>query len=195
MSASAGIARSALHGNWPIWLGLAVGAAAFVAGATANLSALAPMWGRSSWNWVAVVAFAAAVAAFLQQRSIDLQGLQRAPGRTFRWAGEYGFDLNDARTLETQLNVFAEFRPEIPEAYKESELVFLANIDPDLQRQVLGQVRSPKLVAADTMNFWIDRKFEALRETLKSVNVLLINDAETRQLAREPNLALSLIHI
>ncbi|MBI3780094.1 MAG: sugar kinase [candidate division NC10 bacterium] len=126
--------------------------------------------------------------AFLKRRSIDLQGLQRVPGRTFRWAGEYGFDLNDARTLETQLNVFAEFRPEIPEAYKESELVFLGNIDPDLQRQVLRQVRSPKLVAADTMNFWIDRKLEALRETLKSVDVLLINDAETRQLAGEPNL-------
>jgi sugar/nucleoside kinase (ribokinase family) len=126
--------------------------------------------------------------AFLKRRSIDLQGLQKVPGRTFRWAGEYGFDLNDARTLETQLNVFAEFRPEIPEAYKESELVFLGNIDPDLQRQVLRQVRSPKLVAADTMNFWIDRKLEALRETLKSVDVLLINDAETRQLAGEPNL-------
>src|SRR3990172_2666007 len=125
---------------------------------------------------------------FLKQRSIDLQGLQKARGRTFRWAGEYGFDLNDARTLETQLNVFAEFHPEIPEAYRESELVFLANIDPDLQREVLTQVRSPKLVAADTMNFWIDRKPESLRETLRSVNMLLINDAETRQLAGEPNL-------
>ena len=126
--------------------------------------------------------------AFLKSRSIDLRGLKRVPGRTFRWTGEYGFDLNDARTLETQLNVFAEFHPDIPEAYRESELVFLANIDPDLQREVLAQVRSPKLVAADTMNFWIDRKPESLRETLRSVNMLLINDAEVRQLAKEPNL-------
>ena len=126
--------------------------------------------------------------AFLKSRSIDLEGLVRVPGRTFRWAGEYGFDLNEAKTLETQLNVFAAFQPEIPKAYKESELVFLANIDPDLQREVLGQVSSPRLVAADTMNYWIDGKPKALRETLKSVDILLINDAETRQLADEPNL-------
>lgn len=126
--------------------------------------------------------------AFLKSRSIDLEGLVRVPGRTFRWTGEYGFDLNEAKTLETQLNVFATFQPEIPKAYTESDLVFLANIDPDLQREVLGQVRSPKLVAADTMNYWINGKPEALRETLKSVDILLINDAETRQLADEPNL-------
>lgn len=126
--------------------------------------------------------------SFLKSRSIDLEGLVRVPGRTFRWTGEYGFDLNEANTLETQLNVFATFQPEIPRAYTESELVFLANIDPDLQREVLGQVRSPKLVAADTMNYWIKGKPEALRETLKSVDILLINDAETRQLADEPNL-------
>ncbi|HWQ69386.1 MAG TPA: PfkB family carbohydrate kinase [Patescibacteria group bacterium] len=126
--------------------------------------------------------------AFLKSRSIDLEGLVRVPGRTFRWTGEYGFDLNEAKTLETQLNVFATFQPEIPKAYTESELVFLANIDPELQRQVLGQVRSPRLVAADTMNYWIGGKPEALQETLRSVDVLLINDAETRQLADEPNL-------
>ena len=129
--------------------------------------------------------------AFLKSRSIDLEGLVRVPGRTFRWAGEYGFDLNEAKTLETQLNVFAAFQPEIPKAYKESELVFLANIDPDLQRQVLGQVSLPRLVAADTMNYWINGKPEALRETLKLVDILLINDAETRQLAGEPNLVLA----
>ncbi len=126
--------------------------------------------------------------AFLKSRSIDLEGLVRVPGRTFRWTGEYGFDLNEAKTLETQLNVFATFQPEIPKAYTESDLVFLANIDPDLQRKVLGQVRSPKLIAADTMNYWINGKPEALRETLKTVDILLINDAETRQLADEPNL-------
>ncbi|MDD5560461.1 PfkB family carbohydrate kinase [Candidatus Methylomirabilis sp.] len=126
--------------------------------------------------------------AFLKSRSIDLEGLVRVPGRTFRWTGEYGFDLNEAKTLETQLNVFAAFQPEIPKAYKESDLVFLANIDPDLQRKVLSQVSSPRLVAADTMNYWIGGKPEALRETLKLVDILLINDAETRQLADQPNL-------
>jgi len=139
---------------------------------------------------VAVVGkdFPEAHLAFLKSRSIDLRGLQQVPGRTFRWIGEYGFDLNDARTLETQLNVFADFKPEIPQSYRESELVFLANIDPDLQREVLRQVRSPKLVAADTMNFWITGKPEARREMLKAVNVLLINAAEARQRAQEPNL-------
>src|SRR5574337_1290123 len=126
--------------------------------------------------------------SFLKSRSIDLEGLVRVPGRTFRWTGEYGFDLNEAKTLETQLNVFAAFEPEIPKAYRESDLVFLANIDPDLQRRVLGQVQIGRLVAADTMNYWIGGKPEALRETLKLVDILLINDAETRQLADQPNL-------
>lgn len=126
--------------------------------------------------------------AFLKSRSIDLEGLVRVAGRTFRWTGEYGFDLNEAKTLDTQLNVFAAFEPQIPEAYKASDLVFLANIDPHLQLKVLGQVSSPRLVAADTMNYWIGGKPEALRDTLKLVDILLINDAETRQMAGEPNL-------
>jgi sugar/nucleoside kinase (ribokinase family) len=102
--------------------------------------------------------------------------------------GEYGFDLNQARTLETQLNVFADFAPQIPEAYRDSDVVFLANIDPDLQREVLRQVRRPALIAADTMNYWIANKAESLRQTLRLVDTLLINDAEVRQLADEANL-------
>jgi len=125
---------------------------------------------------------------FLRARQVDLRGLQRRPGRTFRWAGEYGFDLNAARTLDTQLNVFADFAPQIPEEYRDAEVVFLANIDPDLQRDVLRQVRGPALVAADTMNYWIAGKPESLRETLRLVHTLLINEAETRQLAGEANL-------
>jgi sugar/nucleoside kinase (ribokinase family) len=125
---------------------------------------------------------------FLRQRGIDLRGLERAPGRTFRWVGEYGFALNEARTLDTQLNVFAAFAPKIPEHYRDSPVVFLANIDPDLQSEVLGQVRRPTLVAADTMNYWISGKLDALRRTLARVDLLVINDAETRQLADEPNL-------
>jgi len=125
---------------------------------------------------------------FLRERRVDLRGLQRAPGRTFRWVGEYGFDLNQAHTLETQLNVFASFKPAIPEAYRDMPVVFLANIDPDLQREVLAQVRRPAFVAADTMNYWIQGKPESLRETLRLVDTLIINDAETRQLADEANL-------
>src|SRR5574341_870978 len=125
---------------------------------------------------------------FLRARNVDLRGLQRMPGRTFRWVGEYGFDLNEARTLDTQLNVFADFAPKIPEEYRDSPVVFLANIDPDLQREVLRQVRRPALVAADTMNYWISGKRESLRQTLALVDALLINDAETRQLAGEANL-------
>lgn len=119
---------------------------------------------------------------------IDLEGLETMEGKTFRWKGEYSYDLNEARTLETQLNVFADFRPKIPAAYREVEYVFLGNIDPLLQRQVLSQVKKPKLVACDTMNYWIQGNFESLLETLKSVNVLIINDAETRQLTHESNL-------
>ncbi|MFI5339929.1 MAG: PfkB family carbohydrate kinase [Candidatus Methylomirabilales bacterium] len=126
--------------------------------------------------------------AFLRSRKVDLRGLQRVPGKTFRWVGEYGFDLNQARTLDTQLNVFASFAPKIPEEYRDSGVVFLANIDPDLQREVLRQVRGPALIAADTMNYWIVNKAESLRQTLGLVDTLLINDAETRQLAGEANL-------
>ncbi|RPI00489.1 MAG: sugar kinase [Zetaproteobacteria bacterium] len=125
---------------------------------------------------------------FLRRRGVDLRGLQRVPGKTFRWVGEYGFDFNEAKTLDTQLNVFADFAPKIPEDFRESEVVFLANIDPDLQRDVLRQVRRPALVAADTMNYWIARKPDALRQTLSMVDALVINDAETRQLANEQSL-------
>jgi len=126
--------------------------------------------------------------AFLREGKIDLRGLQRVPGKTFRWAGEYGFDLNQARTLDTQLNVFANFAPKIPEEYRDSDIVFLGNIDPDLQREVLRQVQRPALIAADTMNYWIANKAESLRQTLELVDALLVNDAETRQVAGEANL-------
>ncbi|HET7754309.1 MAG TPA: PfkB family carbohydrate kinase [Anaeromyxobacteraceae bacterium] len=126
--------------------------------------------------------------AFLRSRAVDLGGLSRVPGRTFRWKGRYEFDLNQAHTLDTQLNVFASFRPELPAVYRDSEFVFLGNIDPDLQRQVLDQVRSPRFVACDTMNFWIASKRASLLETLKRVDMLFVNDAEARELAGEHNI-------
>jgi sugar/nucleoside kinase (ribokinase family) len=124
---------------------------------------------------------------FLASRGVDLAGLVRKPGRTFRWKGRYEFDLNTAHTLDTQLNVFADFQPELPEHYRDSEYVFLGNIDPDLQRAVLDQVRGPRFVACDTMNYWIASKRESLLKTLKRVDLLFVNDGEARQLAGEHN--------
>lgn len=125
---------------------------------------------------------------FLKSRNIDLDGLQRSQGETFRWKGRYEYDLNEAHTLETHLNVFESFQPQLPENYRDAEYVFLANIDPELQLEVLQQVKNPKLVACDTMNFWIDGKKQELIKTLGGVDILLINEAEVRQLADEPNL-------
>ncbi len=125
---------------------------------------------------------------FLRSRNVDLQGLQTVPGQTFRWKGRYEYDLNEAQTLETHLNVFEFFHPELPAGYEDAEYVFLANIDPELQLEVLKQVKRPQLVACDTMNFWISGKREALLRTLKHVDMLLINEGEARQLAEEPNL-------
>src|SRR3972149_3316424 len=125
---------------------------------------------------------------FLKTRPIDLEGLAVTDGRTFRWRGEYGYQLNEARTLETQLNVFQQFNPQLPPDYRTAELVFLANIDPDLQLEVLKQTRSPELVALDTMNFWIDGKREALLKVLGKVNIVIVNDGEARQLVQEVNL-------
>jgi len=121
-------------------------------------------------------------------RDIDLEGLERVAGKTFHWAGKYSYDLNARETIFTHLNVFEAFKPKIPARYRRSEHVFLGNIDPVLQRDVLDQVERPKLVACDTMNFWISGQPEELRKTLSRVDVLLINDAEARQLTGEWNM-------
>ncbi len=125
---------------------------------------------------------------FLSSRGVDLSGLQTCPGETFRWKGRYGYDLNEAQTLETHLNVFETFHPQLPESYRQAKYVFLANIDPELQLEVLQQVERPQLIACDTMNFWIDGKRDALVRTLGHVDILVINEAEVRQLAEEANL-------
>ncbi len=121
-------------------------------------------------------------------RGVDLSGLRRLPGRTFRWSGEYGDDLNNPRTLDTQLNVFADFEPVLPPGWERTQVLFLANIDPELQWRVLEQVNGGSLVAADTMNYWISSKPEALRRLLPRVRVLLINDGEIRQLTGRRNI-------
>ena len=144
----------------------------------------------TSVNLVAVVGddFPDQHINFLKGRGVNTEGLERQAGKTFRWKGEYGYQLNEANTLETHLNVFESFRPTIPDSYRDSEVVFLANIDPELQSDVLRQVNSPGIIACDTMNFWISGKRDALLNTLKNVDILIINDGEARQLAQEANL-------
>ena len=141
-------------------------------------------------NMVAVVGtdFPQEHLDFLRSRNIDLRGLQIVEGETFSWSGRYGEDVNVRETLDTRLNVFANFSPVVPQDYRDSECVFLANIDPDLQLAVLEQVRSPKLTALDSMNYWIDSKRDSLARVLSRVDVALLNEAETKLLAQEPNL-------
>ncbi|UCD56848.1 MAG: bifunctional hydroxymethylpyrimidine kinase/phosphomethylpyrimidine kinase [Candidatus Hydrogenedentota bacterium] len=125
----------------------------------------------------------------LRSCDIDLDGLEVRPGKTFRWAGKYGYDLNQRETLSTRLNVFEHFHPRLPENYRNSEYVFLGNIHPNLQLEVLDQVVSPKFIACDTMNLWIGNERDTLCELIKKVDAVVLNDSEARELAREPNLA------
>lgn len=125
---------------------------------------------------------------FLKSRNIDLTGLKKESGKTFHWKGRYGFDLNEAQTLDTQLNVFQTFSPKIPAEYAEAEYLILANIDPELQLEVLEQVKNPKVIACDTMNFWISSKPEALKKVISRVDFFIINEGEARQLTGEVNL-------
>ena len=122
-------------------------------------------------------------------RNINLDGLEKRPGKTFRWEGEYPEDnINEAVTYATDLNVFQDFNPVIPDKYKNCRVLFLANIDPDLQGFVLDQVDEPSLIACDTMNHWINDKRATLEKMLKRIDLLVINDGETRLLSREKNL-------
>jgi sugar/nucleoside kinase (ribokinase family) len=125
---------------------------------------------------------------FFKSRGIELEGLTRARGKTFHWTGRYTDDLVHRTSLDTQLNVFADFTPKLPDPWRDSELLFLGNIHPALQLDVLGQVRRPRLTAMDTMNFWIEREPEALKRVLARVDLLVINDEEARQLAGIHNL-------
>jgi len=124
----------------------------------------------------------------LSARGVDLAGLEHASGPSFRWRGRYRHDLNSAETLETRLGVFSHFRPKIPDQFKSAEYVFLGNIDPRLQLDVLQQVAKPKLVACDTMNFWIESRREDLLALLEHVHIITVNDAEARQLTECANL-------
>ena len=128
-------------------------------------------------------------AAVFRGRRVDLAGVERVPGKSFFWSGRYSQNMNERTTLSTELNVFANFNPALPVSYLDSRYIFLGNIDPTLQRSVLQQVRhKPKVVALDTMNYWIERTPAELRETLRHTQILMINDDETRQLTGEHNL-------
>lgn len=132
--------------------------------------------------------FPAAHTAWLKEKGIDTSGLMHAAGKTFHWKGRYGSDLNEAQTLGTDLNVFADFDPKLPAHYADAQTVFLANIDPDLQRKVLAQVKAPKLVGMDSMNLWINIKRDSLIQTIAMVDVLFLNETESRLLSGEHNI-------
>jgi sugar/nucleoside kinase (ribokinase family) len=160
-----------------------------ILGGAATYFAVAASW-LTPVRVVAVVGedFSEQHLSVFASRGIDTTGLERAAGKTFRWQGEYVGDMNEARTLDTQLNVFERFAPKIPASYLASEYVFLGNIDPVLQLHVREQLPSTRLVGLDTMNYWIRGKLEALKKTLAAVDVLLVNEGEARMLSGEWNL-------
>ena len=158
------------------------GAASFVSVAASFLAAKPRLIGVVGDD------FPAAYTKQLESHGVDLAGLERVPGRTFRWSGVYSPDFATRTTLDTQLNVFQDFRPKLPPSWADSDYVFLANIDPVLQLEVLNQARKPRFVACDTMNFWIEGKRPDLLRLLERVDMLLLNDEEARQLSGEANL-------
>ena len=152
-------------------------------GSTIYFSAAASLFARV--NVVSVVGSDMPLEAFdfLRERGVDLAGLQVAEGKTFHWAGRYDYDLNSRETLATDLNVYADFHPRLPAGYESSPFVFLANIHPDLQQEVLRQARSPRLTMIDTMNLWIENERDSLLETMRLVNMVCMNEEEARQLS------------
>ena len=124
----------------------------------------------------------------LASRGIDWSGVERAAGESFRWKGKYSYDLQSRETLETRLGVFAAFQPKLPAAFRSTEYLFLGNIDPELQLGVLSQIERPKLVACDTMNYWINSKKDVLLQLLKQVDILMVNDSEARELSGDWNI-------
>jgi len=162
-----------------------------VLGGSATYITLAARYFSPSVRLVAVVGgdFPDAYVETLRSNGVDLEGLAVDPdGKTFAWGGRYHYDLNQRDTLFTHLNVLETFQPVVPASYRDSRIVCLGNLDPTTQRQVLDQVDRPEMVVCDTMNFWIEHTPESLRETLKRIDCLIINDSEARELAEEPNL-------
>ncbi len=157
-------------------------------GSALYFSAAASLFGPVNVVGVVGSDFDASKISFLKKRGVDLEGLYMESGKTFRWGGRYYEDMNKRETLFTYLNVFERFQPRIPEHYRQSEYVFLANIDPELQLQVLDQIEKPKLVVLDTMNFWISGKRSELEKVLKRCDIIILNDEEAREITSEANL-------
>lgn len=157
-------------------------------GGSANYFSLAAsLWARVRVVGVVGQDYNEADYKLLQSRNVDLAGLEKVPGKTFHWEGKYEGDMNEAQTLRTELNVFEHFNPKLPEHYRDSAFVFLANIAPALQLEVLNQVKNPQFVGMDTMNFWIEIANADLLKVLKRVNVVLINETEAEMLTRAEN--------
>ncbi len=168
------------------------GRAEMVAGGSAVYVSVAASYFAAPIRLVGVIGsdFPKQEIEFLESRGVDLTGLQTIQGgKTFHWSGRYHYDLNERDTLSTDLNVFEKFNPEIPQSYRKSRYVILGNIDPILQRRVIESMgQKPELVICDTMNFWIQGKHDELLQTLKLVDIIIVNDSEARLLSSEPNL-------
>ncbi|UCD55028.1 MAG: bifunctional hydroxymethylpyrimidine kinase/phosphomethylpyrimidine kinase [Candidatus Omnitrophota bacterium] len=166
------------------------GMAKDVLGGSATYFSVSASFFEPDVNLVAIVGddFPAKYVNLLEGKGIDLKGMVTGKGKTFRWEGEYGWDFSNPRTIATRLNVLSRFNPAIPREYRNSEYVFLANIDPQIQKQVLNQMARPKLVACDTMNYWIENKRKDLVKLLKKVDIFLLNEAEAKELAGESSL-------
>jgi len=161
-----------------------------ILGGSATYSSVSASFFNNGTGIVAVVGkdFPKKHIATLRKKHINLEGLKIVDGKTFRWAGNYTYDLHAPVTIFTHLNVFKDFIPEVPEGMKRAPFVFLANIDPDLQEKVLSQLTGPKFIVCDTMNFWIDKKKASLERLLKKVDMFLVNEGEARQFSGVKNL-------
>ncbi len=158
-------------------------------GSVSFACAAAAFFARTGMVAVAGQDFPRAAHARLRKFNIDLRGLHKAAGKTFRWSGAYERNMNQRRTISTDLNVFADFSPQLPQSYRQAPFLFLANIAPDLQLQVLSQMRRPKFVAADTMDLWIRTARQPLHKLIARIDLLLVNDAEARLLTGQEQLA------
>jgi len=161
--------------------------AAILGGSAIYFAAAASLYTKVNLVGVVGTDFPAEHIRFLAERGVDTRGLAVVEGQTFRWVGRYDYEQNITQTLDTRLNVFADFHPTLPPGYEGSELVFLANIDPDLQYEVLSQVSGARLRVVDTMNFWIRGKGESLSRTISAVDIVIMDESEVRLLAQSQN--------